>query len=191
MSGAAKIAEVAVYEGASQKIDEFAYLVQIVAELEPKVILEIGSAHGASLKAWRAIAPGATIISISLSGGPYGGGTVQTGITQNHLDVDSHDTRTLTKVIDLVGDEPIDFLFIDADHTYEGARQDFAMYSWLVRRPGGVIAFHDILPHTDESVDVRRLWAELQPRYKWAEFTVPHELNDSGGIWGGIGVLYL
>jgi hypothetical protein len=30
----------------------------------------------------------------------------------------------------------VDFLFIDGDHTYEGVKKDFEMYSPLVRREG-------------------------------------------------------
>jgi predicted O-methyltransferase YrrM len=42
-------------------------------------------------------------------------------------------------------DNKVDFLFIDADHSYEGVKKDFEMYSPLVRK-GGIIAFHDIIP---------------------------------------------
>jgi predicted O-methyltransferase YrrM len=37
-----------------------------------------------------------------------------------------------------------DFLFIDGDHTYQGVKQDFQMYSPLVKK-GGIVAFHDIV----------------------------------------------
>jgi len=47
--------------------------------------------------------------------------------------------------------EPLDFLFIDGDHTYEGVKRDFEMYSPLVRN-GGIIAFHDIVKHPPETV---------------------------------------
>lgn len=40
---------------------------------------------------------------------------------------------------------PIDLLFIDADHEYDGVRQDFLQWSPFVK-PGGVIAFHDFAP---------------------------------------------
>jgi len=35
-----------------------------------------------------------------------------------------------------------DLLFIDGDHSYEGVKQDWVMYSPLVRK-GGIVAFHD------------------------------------------------
>lgn len=38
--------------------------------------------------------------------------------------------------------EPIDFLFIDADHTYEAIKKDWDDWAHKVR-PGGIIALHD------------------------------------------------
>lgn len=43
-------------------------------------------------------------------------------------------------------DIKIDYLHIDADHTYEGCKQDFDLYSTLVNK-NGIISIHD----TDES----------------------------------------
>ena len=40
--------------------------------------------------------------------------------------------------------EPIDFLFIDGNHDYEAVLQDYEQWSPKVR-PGGVIAFHDVV----------------------------------------------
>ena len=37
---------------------------------------------------------------------------------------------------------PLDFLFIDGDHTIKGCKQDYDLYSKKVKR-GGYIAFHD------------------------------------------------
>ncbi len=38
--------------------------------------------------------------------------------------------------------EPLELLFIDGDHSYEGARADYARWSAFVR-PGGHLLFHD------------------------------------------------
>lgn len=40
------------------------------------------------------------------------------------------------------GEPPIDFAFIDGDHSYEGLRADWEAWSHLVE-PGGIIALHD------------------------------------------------
>ena len=49
---------------------------------------------------------------------------------------------------------------------------------------GGLIAFHDILPHpTHPDVKVDEVWNEVKGRYRHLEFT-------AGPNWGGIGVLW-
>ena len=62
----------------------------------------------------------------------------------------SHNLDTLNKVKRILADRPIDLLFIDGDHTYVGVKMDFEMYRPLVRK-GGIIAFHDIVPHPPET----------------------------------------
>lgn len=52
-----------------------------------------------------------------------------------------------------VPDGSLDFVFIDADHTYEGCKQDLEDWAPKVRR-GGVIAGHDInWPTVKQAVD--------------------------------------
>ena len=89
----------------------------------------------------------------------------------------------------MLGDRPIDLLMIDGDHSYEGVRRDFELYAPLVRE-GGLVAFHDILPHTRMStVEVHRFWVEIRGGYEHEEFVSPS--RDRGfGPWGGIGVLH-
>jgi predicted O-methyltransferase YrrM len=63
----------------------------------------------------------------------------------------------------------VDFLFIDGDHQYEGVRKDYNLYSRLVR-PGGLIAFHDIVPGDEELVGgVPRFWEEMKQSHKTSE----------------------
>jgi len=58
--------------------------------------------------------------------------------------------------------DKLDFFFIDEDHTYDRVKQDFEMYSKLVR-PGGIIGFHDIFPGPPETVGgVPRFWDEVK-----------------------------
>jgi hypothetical protein len=60
------------------------------------------------------------------------------------------------------------------------------MYSEFVR-PGGMIAFHDIVHGKEELVgEVRRFWNEIKDRYRHLEI-----VEDRCQPWGGIGVLFL
>ena len=81
--------------------------------------------------------------------------------------------------------EPIDFLFIDGDHSYEGAGRDFELYASMVR-PGGLVMFHDVR-HSQEPgrIGVERLFDELSEKHASELFV------GSEGVSFGIGVLRL
>jgi predicted O-methyltransferase YrrM len=86
-----------------------------------------------------------------------------------------------------LGDKKIDFCFIDGDHTYEGVRKDFEMYSRLVRN-GGIVAFHDIFGPNSSVCQVQRFWKE----FKMSERYTCHEIRyDDAKRPCGIGVVYL
>jgi predicted O-methyltransferase YrrM len=96
---------------------------------------------------------------------------------------DSHKPETLAELADLLADDRVDLLFIDADHTYEGVKGDYETYSPLVR-PGGIVAFHDILTHPNMPyVAVDILWRQLSG--------VMEEIITDPPTWGGIGVLHV
>ncbi|MEM1858754.1 MAG: class I SAM-dependent methyltransferase, partial [Desulfurococcaceae archaeon] len=160
--------------------------------------LEIGTANGGTLFLFCQIAElDATIISIDLPGGPFGGGYPEWRVPlyksfakerqRVHLiRADSHDPKTLGIVKRILGDRKLDFLFIDGDHTYEGVKRDFEMYSPLVRK-GGIIAFHDIVPGPSENVGgVPMFWSEIKRSFTYNEIVKDWR---QGGY--GIGVIYV
>ena len=183
---------------AAQKGRELSRLLWLVQDLRPARVLEIGTHSGGTLYCWCRLADAnATIVSIDLPGGQFGGGYTEeraqemmslfpTDGQQLHLvRADSHDPSTLEQLKSILDGKQLDLLFIDGDHTYEGVRRDFEMYSPLAAE-GGAIVLHDILEHpADTECDVRRLWNEVKDDYRHVEITVPPE------DWGGIGVLWL
>ncbi len=162
--------------------------------------MEIGTAYGGTLFCFCKLAKGdAIIISMDLPEGSYGTGypgypewkvpIYQAFTKQNQklflLRKDSHQQESLEEVKKLLNGNQLDFLFIDGDHSYEGVKKDFEMYSPLVRR-GGVIAFHDIVRHIDYlEVEVWRFWQEIKDNYPYKEF-----IKNRKQGWAGIGVLY-
>lgn len=185
--------------------DELAGLAAAVDKLRPRVIVEIGTASGGTLFLWSwLVQRGGLVVSLDLPPGQFAGenplgnegypawrGGLYTSFSPPSVDVellkvDSHDPATRDRVQEIVGDREVDFLFIDGDHSYDGVRADFEMYSPLVREGGGV-AFHDVVeraPHTGCEVD--RLWKELRERHRHEEFVEDWEQG-----WAGIGLLYM
>jgi len=178
--------------------EEIAQLLNLLAELKPKTLLEIGTANGGTLFLFCQVAePDATIISVDLPGGPFGGGYPEWRIPlyksftkekqRLHLiRADSHDPKTLEIIKKILGDSKLDLLFIDGDHTYEGVKRDFEMYSPLVKK-GGIIAFHDIVEHPPETgCEVSRFWNEIKHSYNYLEI-----VKSWNQKWAGIGVIYV
>lgn len=119
----------------------------ILVASRPRHVLEIGIYAGGSFALWCALASGKKIgIDSGSIGGPIHGRVAEfrARFGEVHiLKADSHEKATKDDVIKILGGEPLDFLFIDGDHTLEGVRRDYEMYGSLVR-PGGWIGFHDV-----------------------------------------------
>jgi predicted O-methyltransferase YrrM len=174
---------------------EFAELLGSLAAVSPRRVLEIGTGTGGTLFLFtRAAAADATLVTVDLPGGRFGGGFPRSqnrflrSFAHDRQTVqlvrgDSHSPLTASRVKAIVPD--VDFLFIDGDHTYEGVSLDWSMYSPLVR-PGGLVALHDIVegPH-DRVGGVPRFWSELRRAHPDAFEYV--EDNGQGGY--GIGVV--
>lgn len=180
---------------------EIKTLLKIVKKIKPKTILEIGTAGGGTLFLFCRIARSdATIISIDLPRGypdfkiPFYRSFGKSNQKIYLIRSNSHKFETLTKVKNILGKDKIDFLFIDGDHTYNGVKMDFLMYSPLVRR-GGIIAFHDIVPDyytrygmktSSYTGGVPNFWGEIKNKYKYIE--IVNDLKQDGY---GIGVIYI
>lgn len=179
--------------------EEFFELLKIFQKLNPKYILEIGTANGGSLFCFCRLAnPSATIISIDLPEEPFSGGyqrwkiPIYQAFTKENqklylLKEDSHKEETLQKVKEILNGNELDFLYIDGDHSYEGVKKDFEMYGPLIRK-GGIIAFHDIsfsFLKEESSVDVPKFWGEIKFNYNYEEFVKDRRVGY------GIGVIYI
>jgi predicted O-methyltransferase YrrM len=175
-------------------------LMSIVASIRPARALEIGTLRGGTLfLLCRLAAASARIISVDLPEGRYGGGYTAAkiplyrrfageGQSLHFLRQDSHKQETADRVKELLGGALLDYFFIDGDHTYEGIKRDFELYSPLVRN-GGVVAFHDIAVSGPAPCrGVEQLWNEVRGRHPHQEI-VPEPEAD--GRRYGIGLLWM
>lgn len=103
------------------------------------VVVEIGVHRGGSAEVWASFQPrrligvdSANDLDRDVLGLKLVVGTSQSPQVYDQV-VEALDIR-----------KQVDFLFIDGGHTLEEVTSDFDAYSHLVRRGGGVVAFHDI-----------------------------------------------
>jgi predicted O-methyltransferase YrrM len=176
-----------------QVAEEFVRLLEDVRKLNPQTVLEIGTHRGGTLYFWARLArPDAILVSIDLPGGKFGGGyspfraPIYRRFAQERqklhlLRANSHAGSTLEEAKRLLAGQPIDLLFIDGDHTYEGVKKDWEMYSPLVRS-GGLIVFHDVAGNYGET-QVKTFWDTIKTSHAHKEYMTHPE-----GLYG-IGVL--
>lgn len=137
------------------------------------------------------------MISIDLPDGKFGGGypkwkiPLYKSFTKGNqklylLRNDSHKKETLSKVKKILDGKGLNFLFIDGDHTYEGVKKDFEMYSPLVSKRG-FIAFHNIAPKGTPELTggVLKFWKEIKRKFHYRE--IVQDWNQDGY---GIGIIY-
>lgn len=181
---------------------EFYQLMRIVYQKSPKTVLEIGTGLGGTLFNFCCgAADYASIVTIDLKDGAYGGGYPEENIEVYKLFAqrgqrlllvtgNSHVTTTQQCVKEFLNTKKVDFYFIDGDHSYAGVKQDFEDYLPLMNSRG-IVTFHDIVEHDPQTclegnVEVKKFWDEIKGNYKHKEFIE----NPKQGT-GGIGVLYL
>jgi hypothetical protein len=73
---------------------------------------------------------------------------------------------SFTAAARLSGQVLFDFVFIDADHTYEGCRGDIEAWRGLVK-PGGVLCGHDYDLPGHPNLNVKKAVDEAVSRYGW------------------------
>ena len=177
------------------EIKEFS---KIILKMKAKNILEIGTANGGTLFLLSRFSdPNALIMTMDLPESFFFRGfdfkirrfyksfaSHQQKIAL--INGDSHDISSLQKLNEFLYHEKLDILFIDGDHSYEGVKKDFEMYSPLVREEG-LIVFHDIVvvpPEIEKANGVHQFWNEIKKNFEYKEIVEDWEQG-----WGGIGVM--
>lgn len=179
-------------ERMEQHPDEIRPFADWLAMRSPRNVLEIGVRFGGTAALWHEIATG-IVVGVDWAG-EHGLGREGTLSLAQSMKAkypryrfvcgDSHQQHTLDQVSVALRGEQVDFLFIDGDHSYQGVKHDWVMYSGLVRH-GGCVAFHDIT----DSEFMRRVGHGV-PKF-WKELTGDKHEFCLNGDWGGIGVVVL
>jgi predicted O-methyltransferase YrrM len=182
-----------------QKRAEILRLLELVRAARPANICEIGAAGGGTtFLLAQAAASDATVITLDLAFNETRRAAVHSfglkGQKVFCLQQDSHRPETVQLVRECLEGKSLDVLYLDGDHSYEGIKADFQLYSPLVRH-NGLIVFHDIVPDyktrygietTSYVGGVPQFWEELKAaRAKTEEIVEDYEQDGYG-----IGVLH-
>ena len=186
-----KIVDEAYQLGMIQNRFEIENAMNFVKDLNIINFMEIGTNQGGTFYCWSKICKEDGIkISLDWAHGPWG--TVNFNIENRNsklkslgtnvhvIDGDSHSESIYQQVKNILGNEKLDFLFIDGDHSHLGVKLDYHMYKEFVK-PGGWIAFHDIKNtenHHNQGCYVDYFWDELIGEKVW------YSTEEN---WGGIG----
>jgi predicted O-methyltransferase YrrM len=168
---------------------EITQLAKAVQAIEPKIIVEIGTARGGTSLIWSYLAS-QRVITCDLNDlrlqrplfsqfPPPGSSCKVTLLTGN-----SHEAGFKARLAKELNGEKADFMFIDGDHTESGVEADYNDYKEFVR-PGGLIAFHDIVEKQPFPTNqVYQFWKRLKVGADVREFVA-----DPNQCGFGIGLL--
>lgn len=146
-------------------------------------VLEIGVHRGGSVRVWKQVFNPLLLIGVD------GQITPEFELIDDVEKVEgySQNGKIFEQVVDLLGDNLFDMVFIDGSHLYKDVKEDFELYRPLVRK-GGVMVFHDVVLQGNDTCEVYQLWSELKEKYKTK--TISH-LLEFGPAATGVGIIYL
>ena len=145
-------------------------LAETVAKENPTTVLEIGSAQGGSFYLWsRYLNSAKVLVSLDIRLPGRRSEFFRQFSPRKEISTiegDSREKQTYKLTKNKIGDQNIDFLYIDGSHKYNHVKQDFDTYSNLVGE-NGIIGLHDI---SHPGTGVPQLWEELEKNYCTEEF---------------------
>lgn len=166
--------------GALQFPTEFVDFLRVIANLDIKSALEIGSYRGGSAYFMAAVLqranPDAKLTLVDVQDNLVGFEAFA-----EVLNIE----KAMPKSSDDFAGEIFDFVFIDGDHTYQGVIRDFANLGKYARK---AVAFHDIHGHefNEQEGGTVRAWAELKAQLRGTHSV--YEFAHSGVRSLGIGL---
>jgi predicted O-methyltransferase YrrM len=146
-----------------QDLDEAATLFSVVRSMQTPKGAEIGRFHGGStLLLAVAVGVEGKLLSIDLA--PQGDELLNDMLRK--LALQDRVELIIADANDVKTDDELDFVFIDADHSYEGARRDHNKWGSKVRT-GGYIIHHDMAanrPYATQWDALKQLRSEILSR---------------------------
>ena len=142
---------------------------QMLIEMSPaemRVVVEIGTFQGDSLRIWREVLDPDLLIGVQDTDETTPETAREVGavlIKGKSQDAETYDRVRAALGHDVAGWCPrgVDLLYVDGDHMYPSVKRDWELYSPLVRS-GGIIVLHDAVIENNDSVEVYRFYREVR-----------------------------
>jgi len=131
-----------------QSPEELWWVYAKVYSIRPKVILEIGTANGGTAKFWeKTLDSDGLLVTADIRvhlRDEYNFCDFSDAVSELHIleNFDSQNPNSVEIIRRILGTGAVDFLYIDAAHSYEGLKIDYEFWTPLVRS-GGLVGFHD------------------------------------------------
>jgi predicted O-methyltransferase YrrM len=149
-----------------QDFDEAALLYRTLRDLDPIRGVEIGRYSGGSTVLIAAAMQSPEALFTSIDAAPVADDVLRKVLTHLNLLERVELVKGHSGQVEWPAEPALDFVFIDGDHTYEGARRDHLQWGPRVR-PGGLIIHHDMArarPHATSRSDLYNLRAMILER---------------------------
>ena len=156
---------------AQQTAPELTQLAKYVVDKDPESVVELGTARGGTLYVWLRALSADQVVSVDLPASEDPIGYPTTVLNLYTFADNLHAIRaraqedSTVQSVKAIQDDGIDFLFLDADHRYEGVSEMFEKYEPLMN-PGSLLAIDDIYL---EDYGVPRFWDEIKSDYDTEE----------------------
>jgi cephalosporin hydroxylase len=184
---------------AMQKAPELVKLHKYLTEKKYGTFIELGTCKGGMTWWFSHLPDFKKIVSVDIPGGSFGVAPaendkeiIRNWVGQDH-DVtlctgDSQKEETVAEVKGEFEGGLVDCLFIDADHTYEGVKRDFELWSPLVRN-GGAVILHDVADHSvsNPACRVKQFWDEYREAHPMGIYIQIAYASDPD--WAGLGII--
>ena len=123
------------------------------------VVLEIGTFQGDSLRIWREEFDPELMVGVQDTDEttPETAAELRVRMVRGR----SQDVAVYAEVLEVLAGRRLDLLYIDGDHLYDAVKEDWRLYSPLVRE-GGIVVLHDPVIEDNPTVEVFRFYREVR-----------------------------
>ena len=138
---------------------EMQQMLQEMYQRRIDTVLEIGTFQGDSLRVWREELDPELMIGVQDTDETTPETAMELGVRM--VQGKSQDAAVYAEVLGVLDGRRLDLLYIDGDHLYDAVKEDWQLYSPLVRE-GGIIVLHDAVIEDNPTVEVFRFYREVR-----------------------------